>query len=92
MLNEKIGLPEEFDDASMTDMEVALCILGYMDEPYEHHKSQNKGCGKGNGGGNGGKSLNHGGLVEEALREMKNPFAKDLLTRFTLADLSDSIP
>ncbi len=87
MINEKIGLPEEFDDASMTDMEIALCLLGFMDDPYGTHKGQNKGCGKGNGGGNGSKSLTHGGLVELALREMTNPFAKDLLTRFTLADL-----
>ena len=87
MINEKIGLPEEFDDASMTDIEIALCLLGFMDET---HKAQNKGCGKGNGGGNGSngsKFLTHGGLVEEALKEMTNPFAKELLTRFTLADL-----
>jgi hypothetical protein len=88
MINEKIGLPEEFDDASMTDMEIALSLLGFMDDPYETHKGRNKGCGKGNGGGNGSsRSLAHGRMVEEALKEMTNPFAKDLLTRFTLADL-----
>ena len=87
MLNEKIGLPEEFDDASMTDIEIALNLLGFMDNPYEPHNGRNKGCGKGNGGGNGSKSLAHGGLVGEALKGLTNPFAKDLLTRFTLADL-----
>ena len=91
MLNEKIGLPEEFDDVSITDMEIALSLLRFMDDPYETHKGRNKRCGNGNGGGNG-RSLTHSLLVNEALRGMTNPFAKDLLTRFTLADLSGSIP
>ncbi len=87
MMNDKTGLPEAFDPALPTDMEIALNLLGFMDDPYEPDKGQDKGNGKGNGEGNGGRSLTHKRLVKEALEGMTNPFAKDLLTRFTLADL-----